>query len=43
VLLLVVAAVAGGTSSAPEIPENTPEQLRGPLEDLHVAVEGDGE
>lgn len=41
VLLLVVAAVASGPTARPDLPENTPEQLQGPLEDLHVAVNGE--
>ncbi len=43
VLFLVVVAVAGGlASSGDDLPDNTPDELVEPLQDLHDAVEGSG-
>lgn len=43
VVILVVAALLddGGDGADPEIPANTPAELREPLEDLHRAIEGE--
>jgi serine/threonine protein kinase len=41
-VLMIALALAGGGDSAPDIPDNTPADLREPLTDLHVAVNGDG-
>ena len=41
VLLMVVLALARGTDAAPAIPDNTPAELREPLSELHVAVNGE--
>ena len=40
--LLVIAAIAGGGSDSPDLPGNTPAELRDPLADLHDAVHGGG-
>lgn len=41
VLLLVVAAIAADSGSEPDLPDNTPSELRQPLEDLHEAINGE--
>ena len=41
VLLLVVAGLAADDGDEPTIPDDTPSELRQPLEDLHEAVNGD--
>ncbi|HWJ82854.1 MAG TPA: protein kinase [Nocardioides sp.] len=40
VAFLVVIALLSGNDAAPSIPANTPPDLRGPLSELHVAVNG---
>ncbi|MDZ5621833.1 serine/threonine-protein kinase [Nocardioides bizhenqiangii] len=43
VVLLIVLAVASGDESAPTIPDNTPADLREPLTELHIAINGEEE
>lgn len=38
ILFLVVVAIAGQASAPPAVPDDTPTELRGPLQDLHEAV-----
>ena len=41
-LFLVLIGLLAGSSSSPDLPDNTPAQLREPLSELHQAVNGDG-
>ncbi|KAA1428104.1 serine/threonine protein kinase [Nocardioides antri] len=43
VVLLITMAVVGGGEDEPDIPDNTPADLREPLVELHQAVNGDAE
>lgn len=43
ILLMIALALASGDDAAPAIPDNTPADLRQPLTELHIAVNGEGE